>query len=79
MSRGVLAASAALALLAAALVGVGAWASASLPGGFGGTPWIWAAMVGGALVVAGLTGGLMWLAFYSARKGFDDAADGGGE
>ena len=21
---------------------------------------------------AGLTGGLMWLAFYSARKGFDD-------
>lgn len=74
MSRGLLAALALIVLVAIGLVGFGAWASASLPGSWGGTPWIWLAMVGGAVVVAALTAGLMWLAFFSARRGYDDAA-----
>ena len=68
---------AALALIAAvavALTGFGVWASSQLTGGFGGTVWIWVAMIGGALTVAALTAGLMWLAFFSARAGYDDAA-----
>ena len=32
----------------------------------------WVALILGLAGVAGLTGGLMWLAFYSSRKGFDD-------
>ena len=32
----------------------------------------WVAMGIAGLFTALLTGGLMWLAFYSARKGFDD-------
>ena len=74
MTRGMVVAGLLLAGLAAALVGFGAYASAQLPGSFGGTPWIWVAMIGGALTVAALTAGLMWLAFHSARHGYDDAA-----
>jgi hypothetical protein len=75
MSRGMIAALVLITAIAAGLLGFGAWASASLPGSFGGTPWIWLAMIGGALTVAALTAGLMWLAFFSARKGYDDRAD----
>ncbi|MDP3173691.1 MAG: hypothetical protein Q8M88_04575 [Phenylobacterium sp.] len=32
----------------------------------------WIAMGLAFVCVGGLTGGLMWLAFYSARKGYDD-------
>ena len=74
MSRGLIAACLLIVAVAAGLIGFGAWASSSLPGSFGGTPWIWAAMIGGALVVAALTAGLMWLAFFSARRGYDEAA-----
>jgi hypothetical protein len=34
-------------------------------------PW----MVAGALAVAALTGGLMWLAFFSSRRGYDEPYD----
>jgi hypothetical protein len=34
-------------------------------------PW----MVGGAVVVAGLTAALMWLAFFSSRRGYDEPYD----
>ena len=74
MSRGMVAAFALIAAIAAGLTAFGAWASSRLEGGFGGTVWIWVAMIGGALTVAALTAGLMWLAFFSARAGYDDAA-----
>lgn len=72
MTRGLVAAFAVIAAVAAGLVAFGAWGSSRLEGGFGGTVWIWVAMSGGALTVAALTGGLMWLAFFSARAGYDD-------
>ena len=31
-------------------------------------------IVGGVLVTGALTGALMWLAFYSSRKGYDEDA-----
>lgn len=34
-------------------------------------PW----MVGGAIGVAALTAGLMWLAFFSSRRGYDEPYD----
>lgn len=36
---------------------------------------VWPYVVGGVLVVAALAGVLMWLAFYSARHGYDDRID----
>ncbi len=41
----------------------------------GGSVHILAAMVLAVAGVAALGGGLMWLAFFSARRGFDDRAD----
>ncbi|HLZ85117.1 MAG TPA: hypothetical protein VKQ54_16245 [Caulobacteraceae bacterium] len=38
----------------------------------GGSKAITVALVAGAIAVGGLTGVLMWLAFYSNRKGYDD-------
>lgn len=59
-----------------------AWALAksdALPGSWtGGSPHILAAMLIAVVGVAALTGGLMWLAFYSARRGYDDRADSRG-
>jgi hypothetical protein len=55
-----------------------AWAIAQashLGGGWGDLAPVWPFVLGGALVVAALTGVLMWLAFYSARRGYDDAVD----
>jgi cation transporter-like permease len=46
-----------------------------ISGGFawtGGSKAIVIALVAGAVGVGALTGVLMWLAFYSSRKGFDD-------
>ena len=40
----------------------------------GGSSAIAIMIVGGVVVTGGLTGVLMWLAFYSSRKGYDDAA-----
>jgi hypothetical protein len=36
---------------------------------------IWPYVAGGLVVVGALTGVLMWLAFYSARHGYDDRVD----
>jgi hypothetical protein len=49
--------------------------ASQLGGGWGELKPILPFVIGGAIVVAALTGGLMWLAFYSARRGFDDRAD----
>lgn len=48
-------------------VGGGSWA--------GGSPHILAALAIALVGIAVLGGGLMWLAFFSARRGFDDRAD----
>ena len=52
--------------------GWGAWASWRLAGDapMGIHGWIAMGLAGGGTAL--LTGGFMWLAFYSARKGFDD-------
>lgn len=34
----------------------------------------WIALIGGSVITFAVGGGLMALVFYSARKGFDDAA-----
>jgi hypothetical protein len=36
----------------------------------------WAALIIAFVMVAVVGGGLMWLAFYSARKGYDDRVGG---
>lgn len=41
----------------------------------GGSVHMAAAMAIGVLGAGALTGGLMWLAFFSARRGYDDRAD----
>ena len=41
----------------------------------GGSAHILIAMAIGVVGAGALTGGLMWLAFYSARRGYDDRAD----
>src|SRR5262245_37896732 len=65
-------------LVLAVLAGLGAWAVSAAEGLSGG----WASLlpilpyvVAGAFFVGLLTGGLMWLAFYSARHGYDDRVD----
>lgn len=45
----------------------GGWRSSLAP--------IWPYVAGGAVVVAALSGFLMWLAFYSANHGYDDRID----
>ena len=47
-----------------ALGGGGSWT--------GGSPHILAAMIIAVIGAGGLAAGLMWLAFYSARRGYDD-------
>ena len=44
--------------------GMGSWT--------GGSKALLAAIIGGAVFTGGLTGILMWLAFYSDRKGYDE-------
>ncbi len=58
-----------------ALAAWGAWASWRLAGDapMGVHGWIAMALAGGGSAL--LTGGFAWLAFYSARKGFDDDQD----
>jgi len=36
---------------------------------------VWPYVAGGVIIVAALTGFLMWLAFYSANHGYDDRID----
>ena len=65
-----------LAVLAlAAFAGFAAWAfqvGEGLGGGWESLRPIWPYVIGGVVVVAALAGGLMWLAFFSARRGYDD-------
>lgn len=44
-------------------------------GGWGDLRPIMPFVIGGLVVVGGLTGVLMWLAFYSSRKGYDEPFD----
>jgi hypothetical protein len=39
------------------------------------TPFLWAAFAGGIVFTAAVAGGLMFLIFYSARHGYDDAVE----
>jgi cation transporter-like permease len=62
------------------VMGWAIWASREMGSWTGGSTAILIMMVGGAVFTGGLTGVLMWLAFYSERKGYDepfrfDAAD----
>ena len=55
-----------------------AWAfmvTSKLDGGWQSLLPIWPYVLGGLITVAALTGGLMWLAFYSANHGYDDRID----
>jgi hypothetical protein len=52
--------------------GWGAWASWSLAGGTSMSVHGYIALAITVVGVLGLGGGLMWLAFFSARRGFDD-------
>jgi len=68
-------------MLAVALAGVAAffvWAfqqGEGVGGGWESLGPIWLYVAGGLVVVAALTGGLMWLAFYSSRRGYDEPFD----
>ncbi len=58
-----------------ALAGVLGWALYATRGlgpWTGGSPVILLMMIGGAVLTGGLTAVLMWLAFYSERKGYDE-------
>ncbi len=70
-SPGVLVLIVCLAVLVA-LAAWGAWASWRMAGDAAMSVHGWIAMGLAGGVTALLTGGFAWLAFYSARKGFDD-------
>ncbi|HEY8615642.1 hypothetical protein [Phenylobacterium sp.] len=48
---------------------------AQVGGGWASLGPIWPYVVGGVIVVGGLAGFLMWLAFYSANNGYDERID----
>jgi hypothetical protein len=50
-------------------------ASARKGDGWSGLLPIWPYVLGGVVATGGLTGLLMWLAFYSANHGYDDRPD----
>jgi len=55
-----------------------AWAfhaAGGLGGGWRSLRPVWPYVIGGVLAVAALAGGLMWLAFFSADRGYDDRMD----
>jgi cation transporter-like permease len=68
-----------LALIALAfLAGFGGWifyAGGHIAGDWSGLNPIMLYVIGGLVVVGLLTGVLMWLAFYSSRKGYDEPYD----
>lgn len=67
-----------LSFLALALfAGFAGWAvfAASRLAGWGDLAAVWPYVLGGALAVAVFTVAFMWLAFYSADKGYDERAD----
>ena len=58
------------------LIAVALWGAVRSFSTFGGDLGLhgWLALIGGSVLTIALTAGLMWLVFYSARKGYDDAA-----
>jgi len=50
-------------------------ATSKMGGGWRSFQAIWPYVVGGVVVTAGLAGGLLWLAFYSANHGYDEPDD----
>ena len=74
LTAGVVLLVAALSILVA-ITAWGAWASWRLAGDAPMSLHGWIAMGIAGVMSAGLTGVLIWLAFYSARKGFDDSQD----
>lgn len=65
----------ALGLLFAALIAAAGWAVVCSFARFGGLMSLhgWIALVGGGVLTFALAGGLMWLVFHSARRGYDEA------
>lgn len=61
--------------LVAGLLGWGYYASTRLGGGWDWITPILPFVIVGLIAVGGLTGVLMWLAFYSSRHGYDDPYD----
>lgn len=66
-------------LALAVLTAIAVW-SFTISTRLGGDGWDWLApilpfVIVGLLAVGGLTGVLMWLAFYSARRGYDEPYD----
>ena len=62
----------------AALAGLAGWtfyAGSRIGGGWGALSPVLLYVIGGLVVVGALTGGLMWLAFYSSRRGYDEPYD----
>jgi len=55
-----------------AFIGWAFYASESLGGGWESLRPILPAVIFGLIAVGGLTGVLMWLAFYSSRNGYDE-------
>lgn len=66
----------ALGLLFAALIAAAGWAVVHSFSRFGGLLSVhgWIALVGGGVLAFALAGALMGLVFYSARRGYDEAA-----
>ena len=58
-----------------AFVGWAFYASRDLGGGWEDLGPILPVVIGALIVVGGLTGVLMWLAFYSSRHGYDDPSE----
>ncbi|MDO9433271.1 MAG: hypothetical protein Q7T84_18410 [Phenylobacterium sp.] len=62
----------------AALAGLAGWTfytGSKIGGGWGSLGPVLLFVIGGLVVVGALTGGLMWLAFYSSRQGYDEPYD----
>jgi hypothetical protein len=59
----------------AAFMGWALYQGSQIGGGWSSLAPIWPYVAGGLIVVGALTGGLMWLAFYSDRKGYDDRVE----
>lgn len=64
---------AALLVVFGALIAAAFWGALHSFRTFGGDLGLhgWIALIGGSVLTLALTGGLMWLVFYSARKGYD--------
>jgi cation transporter-like permease len=62
----------------AVLAGLGGWlyyVGSSMGIGWAGLAPVWLYVVAGAVLVGALAAVLMWLAFYSSRRGYDEPYD----